>query len=189
MTGTSSRSTAVLQRRRVLESAIHVFAVSGFHATPVADVARDAGISTAYVFRLFEGKVGLFVAAVEACYAQLAEAVLAATKGLDDADPVTILQVMSEAYADLVRDRDLLMLQVHAQSATTVPAVREAVQRGLHALIAAVSDRSGAGDEAVQAFFARGQLWNLLVAADIDPQQQPWAHALTTGLTRLGEDR
>lgn len=185
----SPRSTAAAQRVRVVDSAVHVFAATGYHATPVADVARHAGISTAYVFRLFEGKTGLFTAAVDRCYDRLVQAMLEAPTGMAHPDPAAVLEAMSGAYADLVRDRDLLMMQVHAQSATTVPQVREALQRGLGALTTAVRERSGAGDGAVVAFFARGQLWNLVVSADVDGLDQPWARALTTGLTHLGEDR
>lgn len=57
------RSTAEARRVTVLNTAVSVFARAGFHATPVTAVAAAAGISEAYVFRLFSGKLGLFVAA------------------------------------------------------------------------------------------------------------------------------
>ena len=37
---------------------------------------------------------------------------------------------MSAAYVELIRDRNLIMLQVHAQSACDVPEIRDAVRRG-----------------------------------------------------------
>ena len=69
-----SRSTAEDQRVRTIASAVEVFSIAGYRATPVADVAAAAKISPAYVFRLFDGKLGLFVAAVEHCYEQVANA-------------------------------------------------------------------------------------------------------------------
>ena len=185
---TVPRSTAEVQRARVVDCAVRVFARTGYWATPVTEVAREAGISPAYVFRLFESKVGVFVAAVDRCYALMAHALADAADRETFTGPGQVLAAMSEAYADLVTDRDLLMLQVHAQSATAVPQVREAVQRGVGLLVTTVRERSEAEDVAVRDFFARGQLWNLVIAADIDDLHQSWARTLTVGLTHLGED-
>lgn len=184
-----SRSTALAQRPRVVDAAVRVFARTGYWATPVAEVAREAGISTAYVFRLFDGKVGVFVAAVDRCYALMADALARAGDQVSPAGPDEVLAAMSEAYADLVVDRDLLMLQVHAQSATAVPQVREAVQRGLGLLVTTVAEGSGAEQEAVRVFFARGQLWNLVIAADVGALPQSWARVLTAGLSRVADQR
>lgn len=177
------------QRAKVVDSAVHVFAATGYHTTPVAEVARHAGISTAYVFRLFDSKTALFTAAVDRCYDRLVQAMLETSAGLADPGPAAVLEAMSGAYADLVHDRDLLMMQVHAQSPTAVPQVREAVQRGLGVLTTVVRERSGADDGAVAAFFARGQLWNPVMTADVDGIDQPWARTLTASLTRLGQNR
>lgn len=172
-----------------MDAAVHVFARAGLFATPITEVAERAGISPAYVFRLFDSKVGVFVVAVRRCYSLIADALVAGAGRAGSSEAPAILAAMSEAYADLVRDRDLLTLQVHAQSATGEPAVREAVRAGMAELVTAVQDRSGADDDAVQGFFARGQLWNLVVAAGVDEVDQGWARALTSGLERLAPDR
>src|SRR5688500_16218719 len=56
-------STAQERRASVLDAAVPVFAEHGFHAASTMEVAKKAGLSQAYVFRLFPTKAELFVAA------------------------------------------------------------------------------------------------------------------------------
>ena len=102
------RSTADAQRVRVLASALGAFARTGYHATPVSEVAAGAGISTAYVFRLFPGKLALFTAAIDHCYEQVARALAVGADGAGE-DAAHRLAAMADAYADLIADRRLLM--------------------------------------------------------------------------------
>jgi AcrR family transcriptional regulator len=118
------RSTAEARRATVIAKAVTVFGKTGYHATPVTDVAEAAGISQAYVFRLFVGKLGLFVAALDHCFEQIVQALEQGADRKPDGSPAEILEAMGDAYADLIADRDLLMLQVHAQSAADEPTIR-----------------------------------------------------------------
>lgn len=72
-----------------MASATRVFARAGYHATPVTAVATDAGISPAYVFRLFDGKLGLFVAAVDHGCARVAEALRSGAEQTTDRTPAS----------------------------------------------------------------------------------------------------
>ncbi len=191
-TGTGSRSTAEARRATILARAITVFARNGYHATPVADVAAAADISTAYVFRLFDGKLGLFVAALEHCYARVEWALADGADGAGaDASPEEVLHVMGGAYAALIADRDLLMLQVHALSAAEVPEIGAAVRRGHARVVTFVQRRSGAAPAQVQRFFAYGQLCHLIVAAGLgtaepDGSDGRWVETLTAGIRHPG---
>jgi len=49
-------STSQVRRETVISSALTVFAHAGYLGTPVSAVAEHAGISTAYVFKLFPSK-------------------------------------------------------------------------------------------------------------------------------------
>ena len=63
MTGRSSiLSTADTRRPLVAAAALREFARGGYHGTTVANVAREAKISPAYVFKLYPRKEALFVA-------------------------------------------------------------------------------------------------------------------------------
>ncbi|GAA4309085.1 TetR/AcrR family transcriptional regulator [Klenkia terrae] len=181
-TGAGFRSTAEEQRERITVAALGVFADKGLHATPVADVATAAGVSPAYVFRLFAGKVGLFVAAVDRCYEQVAQVLSTAVRAGAAEDPAARLDAMTAAYVELIRDRSLIMIQVHAQSACDVPEVRDAVHRGLARVVETVTRDSGADPVAVQRFLAYGQLCHLVVQADLDPADGGWAQTITAGI-------
>jgi AcrR family transcriptional regulator len=52
-------------RDALLEAAVHVFARRGYEAARLAEVAREAGLTTGAVYSSFEGKHDLFLAAFE----------------------------------------------------------------------------------------------------------------------------
>src|SRR3954451_23989721 len=143
-----SRSTAEDQRRRILGHAVRVFAKAGYRATPVADIAAAAEVSTAYVFRLFGGKLQLFVEAVESCYDQVSAAMVAGGQASSSADPDDRLGPLADDYVELIADRTLIALQVHATSACDIPEIRDAVRRGLAKTTQLVASTSGADPEA-----------------------------------------
>ena len=179
---TSSRSTADARRTLVVARAVTVFAAAGYYATPVTAVAEAAGISQAYVFRLFGDKLGLFVAALDHCFERIVDALRVGAEGAADGSPGAVLAAMADAYAALIADRDLVMLQVHAQSAATVPEIGEAVRRGYAAVVTFAQARSGATDRQVQEFIAFGLLCHLIATADLDAVDAPWGRLLTAGM-------
>ncbi|MFI6868114.1 TetR/AcrR family transcriptional regulator [Nocardia sp. NPDC050406] len=175
-------STSDLRREAVVDAAITEFARTGYHGTPINTVAAKAGISPAYVFKLFPSKVELFVAALDRCF-ELVEGALA--KGAARAaanDPEAVLHEMGGAYAELIADNRLLMVQVHAQSATAVPDIAEALRRGLARVTDYAKTRSGAADEQVQRFIAYGQLCHLITTLELDGHAGGWAGILTAGI-------
>ena len=180
---------AIVSRRSFITAkAVTVFARGGYRATPVTDVAAAAGISPAYVFRLFDGKLGLFLAALEHCHERILTTVGAVADTMPGAEPEAVLAAMGDAYAQLISDRDLLMLQVHALSAVDVPEIAATTRRGLERMITLLKERTGASDQAVQQFMAYGQLCHLIVATGLtgladDAGAPPrWAALLTEGM-------
>lgn len=169
----------------MVAAAVGVFARSGYHATAVTEVADAAGISQAYVFRLFKGKLGLFVAALDHCYEQIEVALAAGADRVPDGSAEQILQAMGDAYTELIADQNLLMLQVHAQSASDVPEIRAAQRRGLQRIVEFAAERSGAGPAEVQYFFAYGLLCHLIVTAGLDDLDAGWARTLTLGMRHV----
>jgi len=182
MSTRSNLSDADTRRHAIIEAAVHVFATRGFAATPVTEVAAQAGISQAYVFKLFPTKEGLFVAAIERCYQRIKESMLAAAGAATDRSPEGILDAIGEAYARLIVDRNLLMLQVQAQAATDIPSVREAVRTGVAGSVHLAREHSGAAEADIQKFIAWGQLCHLVVTLGIADLNTDWAAVLTRGL-------
>ncbi|KQO64417.1 TetR/AcrR family transcriptional regulator [Curtobacterium sp. Leaf261] len=180
-----SLSTADARRHTAVDSAITEFARTGYIGTPVTRVASAAGISPAYVFKLFPRKEELFVAALDRCFERIIDALTAgAASAAPDADGDAVLYTMGGAYAELIADRSLLMLQVHAQSAADVPEIGDALRRGLARVTTFAKERSGGSDDAVQRFVAYGQLCHLIVTTDLDAEPHAataWAGILTAG--------
>ncbi|MGB3443475.1 MAG: TetR/AcrR family transcriptional regulator [Actinophytocola sp.] len=179
---TTALSTSEIRRPVVARAALLEFSRGGYHGTTIADVARESKISPAYVFKLFPGKEALFVVALETCFAEIVESLAEGADGAADQSAAGVLDAMGGAYAELIRDRALLMLQVHAQSVAEVPQIGAALRAGLERVTTFVKQRSGADDDDVQRFIAYGQLCHLLVTAQIDDLPDKWARILSHGI-------
>ncbi|MFI6538584.1 TetR/AcrR family transcriptional regulator [Nonomuraea sp. NPDC050547] len=176
-------STADERKKVVLETAVSTFAGRGYFGTTTMDVAQRAGISQAYVYRLFPDKETLFVAVVEHCFALIRESLSDGAAAAGGSSPEKVLDAMGDAYARLVADRDLLLVQLHAQcAAASEAAIREVVRAGYARLVEYVRGVSGAAEADIQQFFARGMLCHLVVAIDAHQVDAPWARALSDGL-------
>ncbi|MEC3918295.1 TetR/AcrR family transcriptional regulator [Nocardia sp. CDC160] len=178
-------STSDSRREAVVDAAIAAFAKTGYHGTPTSTVATNAGISTAYVFKLFPSKVELFVAALDRCFELIRQSLATGAARAGDGDPAKILHEMGGAYAELIENKSLLLLQVHALSAADVPQIGDAMRRGLGLVTDFAKSRSGATDSEVQMFMAIGQLCHLVTALDLDHREEPWAATLSEGIRHV----
>jgi AcrR family transcriptional regulator len=175
-------STAELRKPIVIASAIREFARGCYHGTSIADVARASGISPAYVFKLFPSKEKLFVSALEDCFRQIIETFAAGADRSESQTPESIVDAMGEAYAELISDRDLIMLQVHAQSVADIGEITQAYRAGIAELTRFIKSRSGASDDAVQQTIAYGQLCHLIVTTGVADLTDDWAVILSHGI-------
>jgi AcrR family transcriptional regulator len=177
-TSTRTLSTAEQRREDVLRAAMKVVGERGLYGTPTTEIANAAGISQAYLFRLFPTKTELFVAVLERSYERIHDTMAAAAAaGRRDGRPA--LQAMGEAYTDLIRDPGVLLTQLQGQAAASEPAVREVLRRGFRELLELAERESGAEPAEVQAFFAQGMLCNVIAAMQIDDLDEHWAEVLT----------
>ncbi|XVV06171.1 TetR/AcrR family transcriptional regulator [Actinosynnema sp. CA-248983] len=177
-------STADERRETVLRTALATFGAKGYYGTTTGEVAKAAGISQAYVYRLFPDKQTLFLAVVERCFARIRESLADGVASASGTSPDAILFAMADAYAKLIaHENALLLVQMHAQcAAISEPSVREVVQRGYARTVEYVRGVSGADEESVQVFFARGMLCHLVVAVDASHVDAPWAQTLSMGI-------
>jgi AcrR family transcriptional regulator len=176
-------STAEERRETVLEAAVPLFAPAGLHGTPTAEIARAAGISHAYLFRLFPTKTDLFLAVCQRVFDRTRERfrAAAAEARAQGASGDEIFEALGLAYIQLLEDPAMLlgMLNAHA-AATSEPKVRDAVRACFADLVGLVQRETGAPPADVQRFFAKGMLLNVLTAMRADEVDEPWAHVLTT---------
>ena len=98
------------RRADVLRAAVAPFAKGGYRGTSTEEVARAAGISQPYLFRLFPTKKALFIALITHGFARVREAFVTAVGELTGE---AARDAMAETYGELLRDRDELMLQMH----------------------------------------------------------------------------
>jgi AcrR family transcriptional regulator len=158
-----TRSTAEQRRAEVIEAALSEFAITGLHGTSTEAIARRAGISHAYLFRLFGTKQKLFVAVAGNCFERTRATFERAAQGTT---PEERLESMGQAYIQMLSNRELLLAQMQLYAACADPEIRAVARAGFEQLRAEVGRLSGASGERLYAFFARGMLLN--VAASMD---------------------
>ncbi len=154
--------TAAERREAVLAAATAKFAATGPHGTSTEDIAKLAGISQPYLFRLFDTKNDLFLATVN----RVCDHIMAAFDQAAADGQGTILERMGLAYTMLMRNRDDLLVLLHGFAAAADPEVRAKVRERMTQIFRLIKDRSGASDEEVRSFVAKGMLITVLAAID-----------------------
>jgi AcrR family transcriptional regulator len=179
MATATSRSTAAARRDEVLDAALIEFAEHGFEGASTEDIARRAGISQPYLFRLFGTKKELFKASVARCLRETLELFQRAAEGKRGE---AALEAIGEAYVEqLEADRARLRAQMNAYVACDDPEVREVVRAGYGDLVAYVRRVSGADWPTVWQFFATGMLLNVLASMHVDDRPEQWMQELLSG--------
>jgi AcrR family transcriptional regulator len=171
MSKTGVRMSAEERREQVLEAAVAEFATGGLAGTSTEDVARRAGISQPYLFRLFPTKKALFLALSKRCFQRVAETFTAAA---GDMTGDAALEAMGDAYERLLEDRTLLLLQMQAYAACDDPEIREATRAGYKELWGLVERLTGLPFDRIVQFFAMGMLMNVAAAMDLPAVDERW---------------
>src|SRR4051794_2116356 len=174
MTPVATRMTAEERRADVLRTAVAEFAKTGYQGTSTEAVARAAGISQPYLFKMFPTKKVLFISLVEHGFERVRQAFIDAT---GDATGDEALERMGERYGELLRDRDELLLQMQAYAACDDAEIGEVTRRGFGRLWREVARLSGLDDACLQEFFAKGMLMNALAAMDATSHPSQWVKA------------
>jgi AcrR family transcriptional regulator len=174
-----TRSTADERREEILEAARFEFAARGLHGTSTEDIARRAGISQPYVFRLFGTKKELFMASAERCMQETLETMREAAVGKTGDEA---LQAMGKGYMDmLAEDPRQLMMQMHMYAACDDEDVRRVAREGYGRLVEFAERASGLDCERISAFFAKGMLINVIAAMGLTEEPVDWATRLLEG--------
>jgi AcrR family transcriptional regulator len=179
MTAATERKSKEVRREEILDAALAVFAEQGLHAASTEEIARRAGISQPYVFRLFGTKKELFLAVVVRCFRQTLERFQRAAEGKRGEEA---LYAIGEAYSELLEsDRTYLRSQMQAYAACDDPDICTVVRNGYGDLVTYVERVSGADPATISAFFASGMLMNVLASMQLQNPTEPWAIRLLEG--------
>ncbi len=166
--------TADERRADVLQVAVGLFAKRGYQGTSTEEVARAAGISQPYLFKMFPTKKALFVALVKQSFNRVRSAFVDA---VGDAVGDAALERMGERYGELLRDRDELLLQMQAYAACDDPEIGEVTRREFGSLWNEVARLSGVDETRLRQFFATGMLMNVVAAMDATRYTASWVKA------------
>jgi AcrR family transcriptional regulator len=178
----AERKSAEVRREEILEAAMAEFALDGFAGTSTEEIARRAGISQPYLFRLFGTKKQLFIEAVRRGFRRVLTTFEEAAVRNDEGN---VFLSMGHAYGDLRRDRSSLMFQMQAYAACEDPEIREVVREEFAAIYRFVESVSGGDEEGIQEFFKTGMLINVAAAMDLQALDEPWAHSFLLGCRQL----
>src|SRR5918995_2192136 len=132
------RKSADERREEILAVALRHFAAGGYHGTSTEVIAKEAGISQPYLFRLFRTKRELFLA----CNDRACEKVLDAfRRAAADAPEGEKLHAMGHAYVtELLPDRHAILMLMHAYAAAADPEIQEHVRRRYGEVVSEVAE-------------------------------------------------
>ena len=178
MTTTATRQTADERREAVLEAASAEFSRKGLHGASTDAIAKAAGISQPYLFRLFGTKKELYLATTRLKMEEIYQAFERAARGKSGEEA---LHAMGDAYRQLIEDRERLQLMLQCFAGCEDADVRESVRRVWRDLVELVERVSGEPPEVISTFFAKGMLLNVLNAMGLFDDRTPWGDRLIEG--------
>jgi AcrR family transcriptional regulator len=175
MIASTERKSAEQRREEIIEAAFVEFAEHGLHGTSTESIAKRAGVSQPYLFRLFGTKKELFLAALHRCFRVTLETFMRAAEGKQGEEA---MRAMGQAYIDLLGDRQKLRMQMHGYVSCEDPEICDVVRRNFGELVAFVERTTGAGDETIRDFFSHGMLLNVMTAMELPSYDADWARRL-----------
>jgi AcrR family transcriptional regulator len=177
------RRSADERREQILDVAFLAFGRGGYEGTSTEDIARDAGVSQPYLFRLFGSKKQLFLAAVERVHELTGAAVEAGLAEMDVSDDCGPFEAVGHAYKAAMATPGLLRMQMQALAACADPDVRRVVREGYGRIVDRIQSATDAPPEVLAGFVAKGMLLNVLAAMDVlyTDSGLPWAERLKEG--------
>src|SRR5919109_3440092 len=172
---TATRKTADERREEIVAAAFDEFAEHGLHGTSTDTIARKAGVSQPYLFRLFGTKKELYLEVVRLCLRQTLELFQDAAAGKSGEEA---LEAMGRAYVAQLDDRRRLRAQMQGYADCDDAEVREVVRAGYSKLVEFAEQVSGAEPIRIRDFFAVGMLLNVVASMDLLDLREPWAQRL-----------
>ena len=174
--------TAEERREQIIDAAARVFGERGYDGGTTDAIAKEAGISQAYVVRMFGSKEELFIAVGARASLAIATGFRAALGVLPaNATQQEKMSALGDTYADLLGDRGqvLALLHLFAQGQDEVlgPFARECYIT----VYKIVREEAGLSIEDAVAFFSHGMLMTVLQAMRLSETEDPMGVELLHG--------
>lgn len=165
------------RREQVLAIAAGEFANYGLHGASTDTIARTAGITQAYIFRMFGTKKALFLELVGAAFDRFSDGMAHAASGASGLDA---LALMGGRYYDQLADRTTLLLQLQGFAACGDTEVRDLVRTRVERMWHTVADTTDLDPVTVKSFLAFGMLLSNGAALGVEEVSEPWARGVRT---------
>ena len=157
------------RRELILASATEVFGERGYAGATTDGIARAAGISQAYVVRMFGSKEQLFIDVLNRALVRLVSEFRAVIVAHDaSGDPAEqLFHKLGTAYIDMIGDRGMLLslMQSFAQGHDRV--IGEAARCGFLDIYRLLRDEAHLTAEEVNVFLAHGMMMNTLLGLQL----------------------
>ncbi|MFD8225869.1 TetR/AcrR family transcriptional regulator [Streptomyces massasporeus] len=158
--------SAAQRRAQILDIAMLEFSRTGLFGTPVDVIAKAAGVTQPYVFRLFGSKTKLFTECVRISFTQSTTRMLDAAEGLSG---VNALVAMGNQYRSNLENNPDVLIQVQAFAACANDEVREAVRECYGDQWQQLAKRAGVDPVQMKIYMALGLLLNDLTMIGAKP--------------------
>jgi AcrR family transcriptional regulator len=181
VTSATTRKSAEQRKAEILDAARDEFALKGLYGASTDAIARAAGISQPYLFRLFGTKKDLFLACMQQCLDEMHDGFLAAAAGLKGE---AALDAIGATYTEMLQtDPRRLQAQMQGYAAAGDPDVRAVIRAGFGRLVETAERISGESPQTVAQFFAKGMLLNVLAMMGELADPDAWAERLVYACT------
>jgi TetR/AcrR family transcriptional regulator, repressor for uid operon len=173
---TAEASLPADRRERILVAAETCFGRSGFDRTTMQDIAREAAMSPANIYRYFDSKEALIVGLVDR---DRERAILLSDSLRDGKDErAQLLSLIEHYFRGMSRDAAILRLSIWSES-TRNPAIADLIAKGAEEsrdwLTAILSRLAGSSDCDIPALHAalevtlKGMVVSRAIQTDYDP--------------------
>lgn len=168
MSEQTARMSSDERREQVLDAALVVFGEKGYAGGTTDEIARRAGISQAYVVRMFGSKEALYVEVSRRATELVAAAFRGALATLAPDAPAEVRErELGKAYADLIADRNVLLTLQHLFSQGHDPVLGPVARECFLSVYDVVRTEAGLTAQEASGFFARGMLINVLMSLQL----------------------
>lgn len=173
------RVPAEERREDVLRVAAEVIARDGMHAASTAEIAKRAGISHAYLFRLFPKKEDLLLAVSHRCGDAMHQAMIGAGERAKARGEDPLVAMGIEWTNQLTDHTNLLVSMQSITASRSIPELGDRLREAWGEVVDDIARLSGGSPDEVRAFVAQGML--LQVISALGAEESDWATWLHHG--------
>jgi AcrR family transcriptional regulator len=170
----SQRLTAEDRREQILAAASVVFGERGYAAGTTDAIAKQAGVSQAYVVRMFGGKENLFRETAERAAERVRQAFRDTIATFTEDQSLHDKRLaLSMSYVGLMADRGLLMTLLHLFSLGHDPTFGPLARSCFLDVYRITREEAQMDGQDATDFFARGMLTTILLAMRMTDIRHP----------------